>query len=116
MISGGEGSGVTGAGVGRTSGPGIGIVSGGGWGTVPGTGCGTWNWGMKLLLESSHRRTRARATSTAQGRLWLSFTASLVSLKAFCALPSACFGVPFTCCFGLPTASPALHCTLRRHP
>jgi hypothetical protein len=43
MISGGAGSGVTGAGVGKTSGPGIGIVSGGGWGTVPGTGCGTWN-------------------------------------------------------------------------
>ncbi len=56
MISGGEGSGVTGAGVGKTSGPGIGIVSGGGWGTVSGTGCGTWSCCMKVLFRGRARR------------------------------------------------------------
>ena len=66
MTSGGKGSGVTGAGVGKTSGPDSGIVSGGGCGTVSGTGSGVWSCCMYMLSWSPHHRTTAPAKRPAR--------------------------------------------------
>ena len=72
--------------------------------------------GVKLLhvqsLGTGHADQRISTTGAAHGRFQLPFVTALASPRAFCALPSACFSVPLTCCVVLPIASPVLSCNL----